>query len=165
MFRLFKKVAKTQETGVIGAPVLGKVINIEEVNDEIFSQKMMGEGFAVIPENSSFVSPCDGVLTAVFPTGHAFGVRTPDGLEILVHIGIDTVSEKGKGFKILKKADDIISRGEAVIEVDLNYLKSKGYDLVTPCVVTNHDICSTLEFKVDNDEMSVDSIIGTYTKN
>jgi len=119
MLDLFKKNAP-KETGVIGSP----------------SPKMLGDGFAVIPEDSKFVSLCDGEISMIFETGHAYAVTSVDGVEVLVHIGIDTVKENGYGFKILKKAGDRVLRGAAVIEADIDYLKTK-YDLTTPCIITN----------------------------
>lgn len=135
MLNIFKKTAP-KETGVIGSPVKGTIIKIDEVEDETFSSKMLGDGFAVIPQDSKFVSPCDGEISMIFATGHAYGVTSVDGIEILVHIGIDTVEENGKGFRILKKAGDKVMRGDTIIEVDLDYLKAK-YNLVTPCIITN----------------------------
>lgn len=135
MLNFFKKNAP-KETGVIGSPVKGNIIKIEDVKDETFSSKMLGDGFAVIPEDSKFVSPCDGEISMIFETGHAYAVTSVDGVEVLVHIGIDTVKENGYGFKILKKVGDKVLRGDAVIEADIDYLKTK-YDLATPCIITN----------------------------
>lgn len=153
MFNLFKKKIP-KETGVIGSPVSGKIIKIEEVKDDIFSTKMMGDGFAVIPDDSKFVSPCDGKISMIFPTGHAYGITSVDGVEILVHIGKDTVEENGNGFKVVKKTGDSVFRGDVVIEADIEYLKSK-YDLVTPCIVTNLDEIKNMEIKHYNEEIII----------
>lgn len=152
----FKKVTP-KETGVIGSPVKGKIIKIEEVNDETFSSKMMGDGFAVIPEDSKFVAPCDGKISMIFPTGHAFGVVSVDGIEILVHIGIDTVDEKGKGFKVIKKVGDSVLRGDIIVEAELDYLKSK-YDIVTPCIITNLSEIKSMEVDYNS------SVVIRYNK-
>ena len=148
MLNFFKKITP-KETGVIGSPVKGNIIKIEDVPDETFSTKMLGDGFAVIPADSKFVSPCDGVISMIFETGHAYAVTSVDGAEILVHIGIDTVQENGHGFKILKKTGDKVLRGDVIIEADLNYLKAK-YVLVTPCVITNTDDFSIIEKNLED---------------
>lgn len=109
MFGFFKK--KTDPA--VYAPVKGKCIDITEVNDEGFSSKIMGDGVAVIPEESVIKAPADGKLTMIFETGHAFGMEVDNGLELLLHIGIDTVNEKGNGFKILKKIRRCGKKGNA----------------------------------------------------
>ena len=118
------------------APVKGKCIDITEVNDEGFSSKIMGDGVAVIPEESVIKAPADGKLTMIFETGHAFGMEADNGLELLLHIGIDTVNEKGNGFKILKKSGDAVKKGTPVVELELETLKEK-YDMTTMVIVTN----------------------------
>ena len=132
MFGFFKK--KTDPA--VYAPVKGKCIDITEVNDEGFSSKIMGDGVAVIPEESVIKAPADGKLTMIFETGHAFGMEADNGLELLLHIGIDTVNEKGNGFKILKKSGDAVKKGTPVVELELETLKEK-YDMTTMVIVTN----------------------------
>lgn len=132
MFGFFKK--KTDPA--VYAPVKGKCIDITEVNDEGFSSKIMGDGVAVIPEESVIKAPADGKLTMIFETGHAFGMKADNGLELLLHIGIDTVNEKGNGFKILKKSGDAVKKGTPVVELELETLKEK-YDMTTMVIVTN----------------------------
>ena len=132
MFGFFKK--KTDPA--VYAPIKGKCIDITEVNDEGFSSKIMGDGVAVIPEESVIKAPADGKLTMIFETGHAFGMEADNGLELLLHIGIDTVNEKGNGFKILKKSGDAVKKGTPVVELELETLKEK-YDMTTMVIVTN----------------------------
>ena len=132
MFGFFNK--KTDPA--VYAPVKGKCIDITEVNDEGFSSKIMGDGVAVIPEESVIKAPADGKLTMIFETGHAFGMEADNGLELLLHIGIDTVNEKGNGFKILKKSGDAVKKGTPVVELELETLKEK-YDMTTMVIVTN----------------------------
>lgn len=151
MLNLFKKNIP-KETGVIGSPVKGNIIKIEDVKDETFSTKMLGDGFAVMPEDSIFVSPCDGEISMIFETGHAYAVTSVDGVEILVHIGIDTVEENGYGFKILKKAGDKVLRGDAIIKADIDYLKTK-YDLITPCIITN--ICDIKNIEKNHEDCNL----------
>lgn len=132
MFGFFKK--KTDPA--VYAPVKGKCIDITEVNDEGFSSKIMGDGVAVIPEESVIKAPADGKLTMIFETGHAFGMVADNGLELLLHIGIDTVNEQGKGFRVLKKSGDAVKKGTPIVELDLADLKKK-YDMTTMVIVTN----------------------------
>ena len=120
------------------APARGLVIDITRVKDPVFSQKMMGDGFAVIPCEGKIVSPVSGTITMMFPTCHAFGVTTDDGFEILVHIGIDTVEEKGQGFTPLKQQGDRVEQGELVVKMDLDYIASK-HDTSVICILTNQN--------------------------
>lgn len=122
----------------------GEVTALENVPDVVFSQKMLGDGFAMIPENGIVVAPIDGKLIQIFPTNHAFGIETDSGLEILVHIGIDTVDLKGEGFKRLVEVDTHVKAGTPIIEVDLDYVGKHAKSLITPVVITNPDKVKTL---------------------
>lgn len=131
-FNLFKK-AKTS----VLACTDGKVVPISEVSDPVFSQKMMGDGFAVIPSSTTVCSPVNGKISMIFDTNHAFGLTMSNGLEVLVHIGIDTVNEKGAGFKRIAAINDTVKAGDPIIEIDLEALKAKGYDMATMVIFTN----------------------------
>lgn len=119
------------------APVQGKVIPLEKVNDSAFSAKMMGEGIAIIPTDDMIVAPFDGTVTALFPTKHAIGLTSEAGLELLIHVGIDTVELNGKHFESFVETGDKIKKGQPLLKVDFAELKKAGYDIVTPIVVTN----------------------------
>ena len=121
------------------APVTGKAIVLSEMNDEAFAA--LGKGAAVIPDGDKFtvIAPADGKLTTMFPTGHAFGIKTPSGAEVLVHIGINTVELKGDGFRPLAAQDSYVKKGDKLIEVDAAAIKGRGYDLTTAVVITNSD--------------------------
>ncbi|WP_099467373.1 PTS sugar transporter subunit IIA [Konateibacter massiliensis] len=119
------------------APVDGKCIDITEVKDNVFATKTMGDGVAIEPSNNVICSPCNGVITMLFPSNHAFGVKMDDGKEVLVHIGIDTVKLNGKGFKAFRKEKDRVKAGDPVIELDKDLLISKGYDVTTILVITD----------------------------
>lgn len=123
----------------IAAPVSGKVISLSEVQDEAFSSGALGDGLAIIPEEGKFYAPCDGTISAFFPTGHAFGITTKNGAELLVHVGMDTVSLDGKGFSAKAKEGDAVKKGDLLLEVDLNVVKEAGLSVVTPILVTNMD--------------------------
>ncbi len=111
---------------IIKSPVDGVVKNIEQVDDPVFAQKIMGEGVAVIPKNGNFVSPIDGEILVAFPTGHAFGIKHHEGFEVLIHIGIDTINLKGEGFLIKSKQGQTLSVGDKLVNVDLDVLKSNN---------------------------------------
>ena len=138
MFKLFKKTVATENKGIV-APADGNMFSIENVSDPMFAQKLLGDGVAFKYEGDSVVvcAPASGSLSALFPTGHAFGVTTPEGVELLVHIGIDTVSANGEGFKILgKNQGDKVNAGDPVVEVDLKKLSEK-FDMSTMLIITN----------------------------
>lgn len=123
----------------ITAPFDCEIKGLEAVPDEVFSEKIMGDGVAVIPldDRAIVVSSCEGVLTAFFPTGHAFGITTPEGVEILVHLGINTVELEGNCFEALKSKDDKVLRGEPVLEVDFQKINELGKPLISPVIVLN----------------------------
>ncbi len=119
------------------AIVDGKIISITEVEDQAFASKAMGDGLAFEPANGKIYAPYSGTLTVVFPTGHAFGMTTDDGKEILIHIGMDTVELEGKGFNSKVTQGQHVSQGELLTEVDLDYVKSQGKSTVIPVVFTS----------------------------
>ena len=119
------------------SPVEGKVMELSEVEDKVFSQGSMGNGFAVELTSGTVRAPFSGEVTVVFPTGHAIGMKRADGLEVLIHIGMDTVELNGKGFSLQVKQGDYVSVGDVLVEVDLDYIKSEGKSLVSPVVFPN----------------------------
>ncbi|MCD7806106.1 MAG: PTS glucose transporter subunit IIA [Lachnospiraceae bacterium] len=119
------------------AVATGKMVPLESVNDDVFSKKVMGDGVAFVLEDGEIVSPCDGVISMLFSTGHAFGVTRNDGVEFLIHIGIDTVNLNGEGFTILKKEGSRVKAGEPVVRVNYASLEKKGYSTTTMLIVTD----------------------------
>lgn len=130
MWNLFKKKEK------IVSCCNGKVINITEVNDEAFSSKMLGEGYAIIPTSNDIISPISGKIEVCFPTGHAFGIVNGEE-EIIVHIGIDTVNLNGEGFHLFVKQGDSVKQGDKLVTVDFDLIKEKGYDTTVIVVFSN----------------------------
>ena len=122
------------------APVSGKIIALEQVPDPVFSGKTLGDGVAIIPENGKIYSPVNGTVTTVSSTLHAYGFTTTDGVDILVHIGLETVSLNGEGFKVYIKNGDTVKEGDLIAEVDLTYLDKKGISAISPVL-----ICSDTE--------------------
>ncbi len=129
--------------------VAGEMINIEDVNDETFSKKMMGEGVAYIPSDGTIRAPFDGTITVAFPTGHAFGITRNDGVEALIHIGIDTVNMNGEGFNAKVKQGDKVKAGDILVVADIAKIKEAGLDPVTMLVFTNLK-GKTLEIKTED---------------
>jgi PTS system D-glucosamine-specific IIC component len=119
------------------APLDGKIIAITQVPDQVFSQKIVGDGFAIEPSNGEIVSPVDGVVTSVLESKHAVGITADSGLEMIVHFGIDTVHLKGEGFTLFVKQGDRIKAGQSLFKADLKVIKDKVPSMITPIVFTN----------------------------
>ena len=147
MFGLLKK-KKNDETKnselVLVAPVNGKTIPLADVPDPVFSEKLAGEGIAIEPSDNLIVSPADGELSLVFKTKHAFALTLPNGIELLVHIGLETVGLNGEGFEQLVEAGTTVKAGTPIIKIDREFIKSKGCELITPILITNPDITTSI---------------------
>lgn len=140
MFNFLKKAfgSKTEETSLkLVAPVSGKAMPLSEVPDPVFAQKMAGDGMAIMPTGDVVVAPADGELTLLFGTKHAFAMTLSNGLEILVHIGVDTVGLNGEGFEALAEQGQKIKAGTPIIKIDRDFITSKGLSLATPVLITN----------------------------
>ncbi|MCH4019948.1 MAG: PTS glucose transporter subunit IIA [Erysipelotrichaceae bacterium] len=138
LFNRFKKDIPTIADDLIVAPADGVMFDIEKVSDPVFAKKTMGDGvaFKFYGNKVDVCAPANGELTAMFPTGHAFGITMKNGVEVLVHIGIDTVEANGKGFKAHKKRGALIKAGEPIVSVNFDEL-SKTYDMSTMLIITN----------------------------
>ena len=121
----------------IVSPMTGELIPITEVPDQVFSQKMMGDGFAINPTVGEVVSPVDGKILNIFPTKHAIGIEDDNGLEILIHIGIDTVNLEGKGFTQVLEEGQTVKKGDVIIKMDLDYIRKHATSTITPVIFTN----------------------------
>ena len=128
----------------------GKVIALEDVNDEAFSSLSLGKGYAVVPTEGKITSPVSGTVTVLFPTNHAIGITTKEGVEVLIHIGIDTVKLDGEHFNALIKQGDTVEVGDVLVDVDLNKVTEAGYDITTMVVITNTQDYQDIE--VDNNK-------------
>lgn len=138
---LFDKLFQSKEEGLY-APVKGEVVALSQVSDPTFGQGILGKGIAVIPQDDMICAPCNGTVDMVFDTKHAVTLRGESGVEILIHVGLDTVQLAGEHFTAHVKAGDVVRAGQLLITADLQALKDKGYDIITPMV-----ICNTDEFK------------------
>lgn len=135
---------KKAKDGQLTAPVTGQMVSLSDVPDEVFAQKMLGDGGAVKMTGGQIVSPADGTVTEVTDTLHAYGITTDSGLDVLVHVGIDTVSLKGEGFTALVKKGDRVSAGQPLANVDLAVLQQHDLPLYTPVIVTNMDAVKSI---------------------
>ena len=150
MFGLFKKKDKKEEVVkdiAIYAVADGDLISIENVNDLVFAQKMMGDGYAVIPTDGDIYSPVEGKVLSVFPTKHAIGIQMASGIEILIHMGLDTVELNGKPFETFVSEGDTLTADTLVAKCDLAALAEAGKDNAMVVVITNMD--KVKEFVLD----------------
>ena len=148
MFKLFK----TKQVNELYAPATGRMISLENVPDPVFSKKMMGDGVAFELESDVVCAPCDATITLVANTLHAIGMHTANGVEILIHIGLDTVNLGGKGFTQLVNAGEKVTKGTPLIKIDMDYMKEQNMILTTPMVITNS---ADYELDIENGEQHV----------
>lgn len=139
MFNLFKKKDFT-----VSAAADGELLPLTEVKDEVFSTKMLGDGFAIKPADGKIYAPIAGKITTVFPTKHAIGITAKNNLEILVHLGIDTVELKGKPFNVLVQEGDSVKQGAPLAEMDTAAITGANYDDTVIIVYTNMDIIDSV---------------------
>ncbi|WP_377892234.1 PTS glucose transporter subunit IIA [Alkalihalobacillus sp. R86527] len=140
-----KKETPTEEK--IFAPLNGKVVELETVPDPTFSQKMMGDGVAIEPTDGEVVSPVNGKVIQFFHTKHAVGIQSESGLELLIHVGLETVGMGGEGFEGHVKEGDKVKVGDPLISVDLDLVKEKAASTITPVIITNADVLENVEKK------------------
>lgn len=156
MFGLFKK-KKTEI--LLGAPAKGKAVPLSEVNDPTFSEGMLGQGVAVIPSEGKIFAPIDGEIGMVFDTLHAVSLTSENGVEILIHVGLDTVKMNGEGFVGHVQAGDKVKKGDLLLEVDLDQVKEAGYDIITPMLICNTDDYASVEGLSGKDVNPGDDVI------
>jgi sugar PTS system EIIA component len=132
----------------VRAPISGRVVPLSEVPDEVFAEGMAGDGAAIVPDRSGeAVAPFSGDLVKLFEGGHAFGLVSDEGVELIVHLGLDTIELRGDGFERVAAEGDRVEAGQTIVRFDLDRIKEGGYEPVTPVVVTNSD-----EFAVEGVE-------------
>lgn len=142
MFSKLKSALGMAKTDIIiHSPIQGEAVPVTEVNDPTFAQEIVGRGVAIKPTSGRAVSPVNGTVEMVFETGHAVSLRSDDGVEIIIHVGLDTVNLKGKHYTKIAKQGDKVSIGDSLLEFDLEGIRADGYDTITPVV-----ICNTPEF-------------------
>jgi len=141
------------------APVAGKVVTLADVADKVFASKALGEGLGIVPTDGHIVAPVAGVMVTVADTGHAFGIKTDDGVEVLVHVGIDTVRLDGKGFDVDVRKDQRVEAGDLLARVDLDAVKAAGYDTTTVVTVINTMAMSSVAPRTSAQVVAGDPII------
>lgn len=129
--------AKKKENFEICSPVKGDVIDVTKTNDPLFKSEGLGKGVGIFAEENTLVSPVNGEIKTFFPTKHAIGITSDDGVDILIHVGIDTVELNGKYFNALKEQGDKVKKGDKLLEVDFDSIKNEGYDTTVLLVITN----------------------------
>lgn len=143
---MLKSLFKTK----VHACTAGQLVPLSDVPDTVFAEGMMGDGLAIVPEDGVFRAPFDGTITLISPTKHAFGMVTKDGIELLVHIGIDTVNLQGEGFEVIIEADTEVKQGTPIIKADLDFIKSKDIPTITPMIVLSEHALTKNDKKLHN---------------
>ncbi|WP_418704348.1 PTS sugar transporter subunit IIA [Anaerotruncus massiliensis (ex Liu et al. 2021)] len=128
----------------IAAPLTGKVIPVTEVPDPVFAEKVLGDGIAVDPTEGTVYSPVDGTIFQIAHTFHAMGIESDDGLEIRVHLGIDTVKLEGKGFQSFVEVGQKVKKGDKIMEMDIGFIREQGLSPMSPCIITNLDAIKSM---------------------
>lgn len=153
MFNLIKK--KNEKLYSIAN---GEVISITRVNDKIFAEKLLGDGVAFLLSDGKIYSPCEAEVVMIANTKHAIGLKTKNGSELLIHIGLDTVNLKGEGFSVFVKTGDKVKQGTKLVEVNLEFMNSKKIDLTTPIILTNGNEYS-LNILKSNQKIGLNDVI------
>jgi PTS system beta-glucosides-specific IIC component len=148
-----KELQESAKQEIIGSPVTGEIVAQEDIEDEVFASGAMGQAIAVNPTDGTVYAPANGIVTTIFPTGHAIGLTTDDGTEILIHIGLDTVELDGEGFEKFVEADDKVEAGQKLISFDIDLINDRGFSTQTPIVVTNSNEFEDVLF---TDETSIE---------
>jgi len=156
MFKFSKQLKSNQ---IIKAPISGKCISIEDVLDEVFSTKMLGDGIAIDATGDTVYAPADGMITTIVNSKHAFGIELDNGLEMLIHIGLETVKLNGEGFSVLVNVNEKVKQGAPLIKIDRDFIQSKGMTLVTPVVILNTDKYDIHKYTIGDDVIGGKSII------
>ncbi|MEK5037757.1 PTS sugar transporter subunit IIA [Sporosarcina sp. FSL K6-3457] len=162
--KLFGKKVQSKEQ-VVMAPLSGTLRQLEEVPDPVFAGKMVGEGIAIEPSEGIVVAPFDGEIVQLFPTKHAIGLRNASGLEVLIHIGLDTVSLQGEGFEAFVKQGDQVKMGDKLITFDMAIINDKASSTITPVVLTNGDVVKSFDISKETTVIAGQSIVMTVYLN
>lgn len=131
------------------APVDGQAVALESVNDEVFSQKLVGDGVAINPMSNAFSAPIDGVVSKIFSTNHAYSIKSEKDLEVMVHIGLETVALDGQGFTRMVDEGERVKAGDVIIEADLSYIRGQGKDVITPVIIMEESDVKEIDKKLN----------------
>jgi len=144
LFDFFKKKAVVESLFEIYSPLDGTIIPLEEIPDEAFAEKIIGDGVGIIPTGNTIYAPCDADDISIFDTNHAISFESSNGLELIVHFGIDTVKLDGKGFERLVEDGQSVKKGDALVRFDLEYIKTHAKSEKTPVIISNMDVVEDL---------------------
>ena len=134
-----------KKTLILKAPITGKAVPLAQVPDPTFAEKLVGDGGAIEPTEGLLVAPCDGTVEMIFPMGHALALSTKDGVEILLHLGIDTVEMKGAGFEKLVEQGATVTEGQPLIRFNLDTIRAAGKSVISPVLITNVEVTKSIE--------------------
>lgn len=160
MMRFFKRNKPVE----IVSPMSGKIIPLEQVEDEGFSTKRLGDGIAIEPIDGKVIAPFDGEITSTYKSNHCIVIRSEEGIELLIHLGLGTIKLKGEGFTQHVALMEKVKKGDVILEADLDALKEKGKSLISPIVITNMGRVETLEKAEGNVEKGVSNIMTVTLK-
>lgn len=155
---IFSKLFK-DNADILTSPAAGRTIDISEVPDPTFAEGILGQGIAIIPSGDTVYSPCDGTIDLMFDTGHAVNLISDKGAEILIHIGLETVSLKGRHFRTFMNTGDKVKKGDKLIEFDRQAIADEGFNTVIPVVICNSDAYDDIRPETGKDVMPGDPII------
>jgi PTS system glucose-specific IIA component len=150
MFCLFRRKKVVEFT----SPVMGNAIPLSAVPDQVFATKMVGDGIAFEPKEGIIYCPVNGTINSVFPTKHAIGITTPEGLKVIIHIGIDTVNLKGEGFESLVHMNQTVKKGAKLLVFDIELLKANAKSVVIPMIITNTGKVDSMAFQYGNADLN-----------
>lgn len=158
-----KRGFKIKDKGFIVSPQTGRITTVREIPDEVFSERILGDGIAVIPQENIIVSPVNGEIMQLADAGHVYCIKSDDGLNILIHVGVDTIGMKGRGFKYFVRAGQKVKAGEPIGEADINLIEQSGYSTYTAVLITNMDAIENMEYVLGDAQAGKTSVIS-YTK-
>lgn len=147
------------KSSVLLSPLAGKVIPLADVKDTTFASGSLGEGVAIEPSGSKVVAPADSKVNAIFPTGHAVALHTNEGLDVLIHVGLDTYKLGGRHFKVCASVGDEVKKGDVLIEFDRDAITAEGYDITAPILICNSAEFSSIKGKVGNTVGELEQLI------
>ncbi len=151
---------KKNKTIEIFSAMKGKCVDLTSTNDPVFSEKILGDGVAIVPATGEVFSPVNGEIVQMVDTKHAIGILSDKGVEILIHLGFDTVSLNGEGFETFIKVGDKVKIGDKLIEMDIDFVKSKELDITSPIIITNISDFKDFDFKLGDVKAKEDVIIS-----
>lgn len=146
----------------IMSPISGKIMDLKDVPDKVFAEKMAGDGVAIFTYGDMVLAPADGTISIIFKSNHAVGMTLNNGVEILIHIGIDTVELEGSGFTRLIEEGKKVKGGDPIIKIDRKFIIEKGYSLITPVLITNTELIKDIDVNIGANVKAGEDILMTY---